>query len=179
MSSFAIDLPVKLVLVLTIMNIIYVKTLDEINAVRRLFREYEAYLNVDLCFQQFESELANLPGKYALPYGTLLLATDGQRAIGCGALRSLGAIQDRTCEMKRLYVCPENRGLGIGGKIARCLIQEGICLDYSTMVLDTLGRLKAAIHLYESLGFVRTEPYYDNPLPDVLYWKLDLRSQFE
>ena len=159
------------------MNIIRAKTSHEINEVRRLFREYEAYLNVDLCFQQFESELANLPGKYAPPSGTLLLATDGQKAIGCGALRSLGASQERTCEMKRLYVYPEGRGLGIGKQIARRLIQEGLRLGYSSMVLDTLDRLEAAIHLYESLGFVRTGPYYDNPLPDVVYWKLALRGQ--
>jgi putative acetyltransferase len=160
-----------------IMNIIQARTPHEINEVRSLFREYEAYLNVDLCFQQFESELANLPGKYAPPSGTLLLAKDKQKAVGCGALRRLGAIQDRTCEMKRLYVCPEGRGLGIGKKIARRLIQESVRFGYSTMVLDTLNRLDAAIHLYESLGFVRTEPYYDNPLPDVVYWKLDLRGK--
>jgi len=160
-----------------IMNIIQARTPHEIDGVRSLFREYEAYLNVDLCFQQFESELANLPGKYAPPSGTLLLAKDKQKAVGCGALRRLGAIQDRTCEMKRLYVCPEGRGLGIGKKIARRLIQESVRFGYSTMVLDTLNRLDAAIHLYESLGFVRTEPYYDNPLPDVVYWKLDLRGQ--
>jgi hypothetical protein len=95
------------------MNIIQARTPHEINEVRSLFREYEAYLNVDLCFQQFESELANLPGKYAPPSGTLLLAKDKQKAVGCGALRRLGAIQDRTCEMKRLYVCPEGRGVWV------------------------------------------------------------------
>ena len=160
-----------------IMNIVQAKTPHEIDEVRRLFREYETYLNVDLCFQHFESELADLPGKYAPPVGTLLLAKERQRAIGCGALRSLSPIQDRTCEMKRLYVCPEVRGLSIGKKIAERLIQEGVRLGYSTMVLDTLNRLEAAIQLYESLGFVRMEPYYDNPLPDVVYWKLDLRGQ--
>jgi GNAT superfamily N-acetyltransferase len=97
-----------------LMNITQVKTLHGIDEVRRLFREYEAYLNVDLCFQQFESELANLPGRYAPPSGTLLLAKDRQTVIGCGALRRFGAIQDRTCEMKRLYVCPEGQGQGIG-----------------------------------------------------------------
>lgn len=159
-----------------IMNIIHAKTPQEIDEVRRLFREYEAYLNVDLCFQEFESELANLPGKYAPPSGTLLLAIDGQTAVGCGALRRLGSIQARTCEMKRLYVRPDARGLGVGEQIAKRLIQEGCRLGYSTMVLDTLDRLKAAMQLYESLGFVRTEPYYDNPLPGVVYWKLDLNA---
>lgn len=153
------------------------KTPHEIDEVRRIFREYEAYLKVDLCFQQFESELANLPGKYAPPSGTLLLAMDEQRAVGCGALRRLGSIQDRTCEMKRLYVCSEARSMGIGGQIAKRLIQEGVRLGYSTMLLDTLDWLEAANHLYESLGFVRTEPYYDNPLSGVVYWKLDLMGQ--
>ncbi len=159
------------------MEIIYVKTLKEVDEVRRLFREYEAFLNVDLCFQQFEQELTNLPGKYAPPSGMLLLAMDGQKAIGCGALRNLGSIQDRTCEMKRLYVCPEARGVGVGKQIARRLIQEAVRIGYSTLVLDTLDRLEAAITLYKSLGFVLTEPYYDNPLSGVVYWKLDLRGQ--
>jgi putative acetyltransferase len=157
------------------MNIIRANTPKEIEAVRRLFREYEAYLDVDLCFQQFESELKNLPGEYAPPSGTLLLAMDGRQPVGCGALRRIGSIQESICEMKRLYVNPEARGLGGGKQIARRLIQEGVRLGYSTMVLDTLDRLKVALHLYESLGFVRTDPYYDNPLSGVVYWKLDLK----
>jgi putative acetyltransferase len=159
------------------MDIIYVESPQEVKEVRRLFREYEVFLNVDLSFQQFELELANLPGKYTPPFGTLLLASDGLKAFGCGALRSFGCIQDRICEMKRLYVRPEARGLGVGKQIARRLIEGGVRLGYSTMVLDTLDRLEAAIYLYESLGFVRTEPYYDNPLSGVIYWKLDLRNQ--
>jgi putative acetyltransferase len=159
------------------MNIIHAKSQHEIDEVRRLFREYEAYLNIDLCFQQFESELVNLPGRYAPPSGTLLLAMEGRKAFGCGALRRLRSIQDRTCEMKRLYVCPEARGLGVGKQIAKRLIQEGVRLGYSAMVLDTLDRLDATIHLYETLGFARTEPYYDNPLTGVVYLKLDLRGQ--
>lgn len=159
------------------MNIIRVKTPQAIDEVRKLFREYEAYLNVDLCFQQFESELANLPGKYAPPSGTLLLARDGQKAMGCGALRRVGSIQDRICEMKRLYIRTDARGRGVGRRIARRLIREGVRLGYATLLLDTLDRLGPAIHLYESLGFVRTAPYYDNPLVGVVYWKLDLTDQ--
>jgi len=159
------------------MDIIYANSPQEIDTARRLFREYEAYLNVDLCFQQFESELANLPGMYAPPTGTLLLAMDGQQAVGCGALRSFGSIQDRTCEMKRLYVRSKARGLGVGRRMARRLIQEGVQLGYATMVLDTLEKLEAAIHLYESLGFVSTTSYYDNPLAGVVYLKLDLTGQ--
>jgi len=81
--------------------------------------------------------------------------------------------------MKRLYVSPKARGRGVGRQIAQRLIHEGLRLGYSTMLLDTLDWLEAAIHLYESLGFMRTEPYYDNPLPGVVYWKLDLRGQHD
>lgn len=155
-------------------NLIRVNTPKEIDAVRRLFREYEAYLKVDLCFQDFELELATLPGKYAPPSGTLLLALDGEKPVGCGGLRRHGRAQNRTCEMKRLYVRPETRGLGLGKQLAIRLVQEAVRLGYSSIVLDTLGRLESAIHIYKSLGFVPTKPYYDNPLPDVRYWKLDL-----
>ena len=159
-----------------IMDIIRATSRKDLNEVRRLFREYETHLNVDLCFQKFESELATLPGKYAAPSGILLLATDGQKAVGCGALRRIKSLPGRTCEMKRLYVCPEARGLGVGKRIARQLIQDAVGLGYTTMVLDTLDRLKAAINLYQSLGFVSTQPYYDNPLSGVVYMKLDLRG---
>ncbi|WP_419663949.1 GNAT family N-acetyltransferase [Desulfosarcina variabilis] len=158
------------------MEIIQATSRKDLDEVRRLFREYETHLNVDLCFQQFESELATLPGKYAPPSGMLLLATDGQMAVGCGALRKIESLGNRTCEMKRVYVCPEARGQGVGKRIAIRLIQEAVGLGYATMVLDTLDRLKAAINLYQSLGFVSTKPYYDNPLAGVVYMTLDLRG---
>jgi len=148
-------------------------TPDEIEAVRRLFLEYEAYLDVDLCFQRFSEELDGLPGKYAPPEGMLLLAWDGRESAGCGALRKFG---HGSCEMKRLYVKPKYRGLGLGTTLARRLIDGAVHIGYSTMLLDTLDRLKAAMKIYESLGFVRTDPYYQNPLTDVVYWKLDLTS---
>lgn len=159
------------------MNIIQARTPPEIDAVRQLFREYEAYLDVDLCFQQFEAELAHLPGKYAPPSGTLLLAMHAGRAVGCGALRRFGAIEARTCEMKRLFVRPAARGMGVGRQIAMHLIAEALRLGYFTMVLDTLTQLKAALQLYASMGFIPTQPYYDNPLPGVVYLKLDLRDR--
>lgn len=158
------------------MDIVQATSRKDLYEVRRLFREYETHLNVDLCFQQFESELATLPGKYAPPSGMLLLATDGKMAVGCGALRKIESLGNRTCEMKRLYVCPDARGLGVGKRIALQLIQDAIRLGYTTMALDTLDRLKAAINLYQSLGFVSTQPYYDNPLSDVIYMTLDLRG---
>ena len=160
------------------MKIVKVKSLEEINEVKKLFLEYEAFLraelDIDISFQHFESELDQLPGKYAQPSGILLLAKEEQKALACGALRSFGPIQKNTCEMKRLYVRPEGRRLGLARKIATRLIQEARVLSYSTMVLDTSDRLKAAMNLYESLGFKRIEAYYYNPVPDVVYWKLDL-----
>ena len=157
------------------MEIVIAKSASQIDETRRLFREYEAELNVDLCFQQFESELAALPGKYAPPSGVLILAMDGQTAMGCGAVRRLGSPRDRRCEMKRLYVRPEARGLGLGNRIARRLIREAIRMGYKTMALDTLERLKTALRLYDSLEFVRTAPYYDNPLEGVVYLELELK----
>jgi len=153
------------------MKIKRAETPDEMDAVRRLFREYEAFLDVDLCFQSFEEELAGLPGKYAPPDGILLLAWDGWESAGCGALRKL---ENEICEMKRLFVKPKFRGLGLGTTLAKRLIHEAIRLGYATMLLDTLDRLKTAMMIYESLGFVQTDPYYRNPLVGVVYWKLDL-----
>lgn len=158
------------------MNIIQANTPYEIDAIRKLFREYETYLDIDLCFQDFESELASLPGKYAPPSGTLLLAMDGRKAVGCGALRRISSLENNACEMKRLYVRPAARSLGLGKRIAERLIQEAVRLGYAAMVLDTLDRLEAAIELYRSLGFVCVEPYYDNPLSGVIYMKLNLQD---
>jgi len=155
------------------MKIKQAETPYEIDAVRRLFREYEAYLDVDLCFQHFEEELAGLPGKYAPPDGVLLIAWDGPEAAGCGALRKFDT---GSCEMKRLYVKPKFRGLGVGLALAKRLIHEAVRLGYATMLLDTLDKLTEAIKIYESLGFVQTGPYYRNPLAGAVYWKLDLRS---
>ena len=152
-------------------KIITAGTAEEIESVRLLFREYQAFLGVDLCFQGFARELAGLPGDYAPPGGILLLAMQGQTAAGCGALRKL---DPSTCEMKRLFVRPEFRGRGLGKALARRLMDEAVRLNYSRIVLDTLDRLSAAMAIYESLGFVRTRPYYQNPLPGVVYWELSL-----
>ena len=152
--------------------IYYAQSKEDIEQIRSLFREYEAFLKVDLCFQNFEEELANLPGDYAPPWGILLLAKEGAEAVGCGALRKL---DKEICEMKRLYVKPQFRGKGLGYQLAKKLIEDARQLGYNWMYLDTLQRLKAANTLYESLGFERTTAYYHNPLPGVVYWKLDLR----
>jgi putative acetyltransferase len=153
------------------MKVTHARIPDDMDEVRRIFREYEEFLGVDLCFQGFEEEVANLPGAYAPPRGTLLLAVEGSDIIGCVALR---AIDEALCEMKRLYVRPNCRGRGIGRVLAETVIEEAKRIGYARMCLDTLETLRAAIALYESLGFRRRVPYYHNPLPGVVYWELDL-----
>lgn len=153
------------------MKIKRAQTPDEINEIRCLFREYEAFLDVDLCFQGFEDELSGLPGKYAPPAGELLIATAEDRVAGCVALRTL---DDRVCEMKRLFVRPEFRKTGLGKRLVREIIDVARQIGYPVMRLDTLDRLTEAMRLYESLGFRRIAPYYENPLQGVVYWELNL-----
>jgi len=150
------------------------RTGEDLEQLRTLFREYQALLGVDLGFQGFEDELADLPGAYAPPGGCLLLAVDGDQALGCVALRPMGPDH---CEMKRLYVRPGARGAGLGRRLAVASIEHAGQLGYTRMRLDTLDRLGEAMALYRSLSFVQTAPYYDNPLPGVIYWELDLPGQ--
>ena len=155
------------------MDIIRAQTPEQIEEVRKLFREYERFLNVDLCFQKFDEELAGLPGKYAPPDGALFIAVDGKKIAGCVALRKL---EDGICEMKRLFVRTQFRGKGVGRLLAKRIIDEAVTLGYKIMRLDTLDRLKEAMSLYESLGFKRIDAYYDNPLHGVVYWELKLKD---
>ena len=143
---------------------------------RAIFREYAAQLGVDLCFQGFEDELRGLPGDYAAPAGTLLLAfVDGALA-GCGAFRPLHDVDyPNACEMKRLYVRRAFRRFGLGRLLARQLMDRAIEAGYSTMLLDTLDDMEAARNLYETLGFEEIPPYYFNPVPGAHYLKADLR----
>ena len=143
----------------------------EIDIARGLFREYEAELGIDLCFQGFERELASLPGEYAPPAGRLLLAwTNGQPA-GCVALRR---IEEGLCEMKRLYLKPAFRRGGSGRLLTRTLIGEARAIGYHRMRLDTLPVMRAAVELYRSLGFRDIPPYRHNPIEGALYLELDL-----
>jgi len=151
------------------MRIIQVHTTSDIEAVRTLFREYERFLGVDLCFQGFEEELATLPGRYAPPQGRLLLAQVGEQAAGCVALRPLQ--EAGVCEMKRLFIRPAYRGQGLGLMLAQRIIHAAITVGYTVMRLDTLDTLERAMQLYETLGFRRCAPYYANPLPGVVYWE--------
>lgn len=146
---------------------------EHLDTVRRLFRKYAEFIDVDLCFQDFETELVSLPGKYASPEGAILLARVDENTVGCIALRQL---QMDTCEMKRLYIRPQYRGQGIGRLLVGRIIDVAIDRGYATMVLDTLDQLKTAKALYRSLGFEERKPYYHNPLPGVTYWELDLKT---
>ena len=139
--------------------------------VRVLFREYADALGVDLGFQGFEAELAGLPGDYAPPRGRLLIAREGRRAVGCAALRPLGA---DVGEAKRLYVRPEARGTGLGRQLTETLIAEATAIGYAWLRLDTLPGMTSAIALYRSLGFRAIAPYRYNPVEGTLFLERDL-----
>jgi ribosomal protein S18 acetylase RimI-like enzyme len=155
------------------MPIIQAQTAAELDAARELFRDYQQFLAVDLCFQGFEEELAALPGRYAPPAGRLLLALEGEYAVGCVALR---ALDDGACEMKRLFVRPDYRGQGLGWLLAMHVIHEATALGYAVMRLDTLDTLDSAMRMYAAMGFERRMPYYANPLPGVVYWERALNT---
>ena len=141
-----------------------------------IFREYAASLDVDLCFQNFDTELASLPGEYAPPRGQLLLAFVNGELAGCGALRPFADAEDgNACEMKRLYVRPGFRGVGLGRMLAQALLDEARSAGYSTILLDTLDDMEAARELYTTLGFVEVPPYYFNPIAGAHYLKAELK----
>jgi ribosomal protein S18 acetylase RimI-like enzyme len=156
-------------------DIIQAQSINDIDHTRELFREYEAWLEVDLCFQNFEKELAELPGGYASPDGRLLLAVVDEKVAGCVALRKIG---DGTCEIKRLFVRHEFRGHGLGRKLAQAIIHQAKQIGYERMRLDTLPpKMNDAIALYRSLGFKEIEPYYNNPVPGAKFMELNLVSE--
>jgi ribosomal protein S18 acetylase RimI-like enzyme len=154
------------------MKLVQAQESEDIQNARELFREYEAWLGISLCFQNFENEVAGLPGDYQPPNGRLLLAIKDEELAGCIALRKLS---HDTCEMKRLFLRPEARGQGWGRKLVEEIISEARDIGYQRMRLDTLpGKMDTAIALYRSLGFKEIPPYYDNPVPDATFMELDL-----
>lgn len=148
---------------------------EAFDSVRAIFREYAEGLGVDLCFQGFEAELADLPGDYAQPQGCLLLAMVDGAVAGCGAIRPLHDVDEaNACEMKRLYVRRAFRRFGLGRLIAQALIDRARAAGYSAMFLDTLDEMESARGLYATLGFVEVPPYYFNPIPGAHYLRVDL-----
>jgi len=153
------------------MQIIEAHKGEHLATIRELFGEYARAIEVDLCFQSFDRELAELPGKYAPPDGRLFLAREGATPAGCVAVRKIG---EGICEMKRLYVRPAFRGQGLGRTLANAVINAARHLGYERMRLDTLGSMNEALRLYESLGFQRIAPYYDNPSGCAVFMELRL-----
>ena len=154
------------------LSIIQAEADEQIAEAKTLFREYEAWLGMSLCFQDFEDEVASLPGKYAIPDGRLLLAYPGDKLAGCVALRPIG---DGICEMKRLFVRDGFRGRQIGVALIERLIADAREIGYIAMRLDTFPpKMGKAVKLYESHGFRSIPPYYENPYDGVLFMELTL-----
>jgi ribosomal protein S18 acetylase RimI-like enzyme len=150
----------------------HIQSGEALEEIRALFLEYARGLNFNLCFQNFDKELAELPGPYNLPRGRLILGQIDGRTAGCIALKPL---EPGICEMKRLFVRPEFRWKHIGLKLARHIVDEARVIGYSAMRLDTIrGTMDNAIGLYASLGFREIPAYYVNPIPNAYYMQLDL-----
>jgi GNAT superfamily N-acetyltransferase len=149
-----------------------VESPSQIAQARELFREYEKALGISLCFQNFDQELASLPGGYAPPSGRLLLATDEGQLAGCAALHPL---EPGICEMKRLYLRPAFRGKGLGRIMVETIIREARAIGYHRLRLDTIEPLmKDAVRTYRKIGFREIAPYCANPCEGALYMELDL-----
>ena len=151
------------------------KTPQEINALRDLFQEYANALQIDLCFQGFEAELAGLPSEYAAPRGAVLMATVNEELAGCCALRPLDAVDyPNACEMKRLYVRADFRRTGVGRQLAEAILDRARMAGYACVLLDTLNDMESARALYQDLGFEEIGPYYHNPIEGAHYLKVNL-----
>ena len=154
------------------LEIVPARTTQLLAQARALFKEYGAWIGIDLSFQNFEEELANLPAGYRPPEGCLLLALARGEAAGCVAVRKL---KTGVCEMKRLYVKPQFRGMRIGKALAEAAIEEAKRLGYERMRLDTLPSMTRAQELYLSLGFQEIAPYRFNPVEGTVYMELKLK----
>ena len=146
-----------------------------IETTREIFREYAGQLGIDLCFQNFDEELVDLPGDYAAPQGCLLLAMLDGEVAGCCALRPLDTVDyPNASEMKRLYVRQAHRRSGLGRQLAEAILDAARVAGYHSVLLDTLNDMEAARALYEDLGFKDIPPYYHNPIAGAHYLKADL-----
>ena len=146
----------------------------DIIAVRTLFTEYASWLGFSLAYQNFDEELASLPGRYSGATGRLLLARVDEAPAACGAIRRL---EDSVCEIKRLFVRPAFRGLGLGRALVEKLISDARDLGYSTMRLDTVAeKMGDAVRLYKALGFHEIPAYYPNAPAGTIYLELRLRE---
>ena len=146
----------------------------DVTAVRELFIEYASWIGFSLAYQNFDEELASLPGKYASPTGRLILARSDGAPAACGAFRQL---ESSICEMKRLFVKPEFRGCGLGRRVAEKLIGDARDLGYSTMRLDTVAaKMGDAVRVYNALKFSEIPAYYPNAPAGTLYFELRLRD---
>jgi GNAT superfamily N-acetyltransferase len=147
---------------------------DDVQRSRTLFEEYACGIGISLCFQNFDRELANLPGDYAAPDGRLLLAEEGGELAGCIAMRKLS---DGICEMKRLFLRPAFRGQGLGRVLVESIIDEARKLGYTYMRLDTIpGPMDNAIALYQSMGCAEIGPYCETPVDGAKFMELDLST---
>jgi putative acetyltransferase len=143
----------------------------DLQAVRDLFREYQASLGLDLGFQNFDEEFSGLPGKYAPPQGALYLFEHEGEPAGCAALRPLS--EPSTCELKRLYVRPSARNQRAGHRLVQTMLAQARTLGYRRVLLDTLESMMAARKLYESFGFREITPYYESPLANAIYYAFE------
>jgi ribosomal protein S18 acetylase RimI-like enzyme len=148
-------------------------TPEELGLTAELFQEYGSSLGIDLSFQDFAAELQTLPGLYAPPRGTLLLALADGHPAGCCALRPLDEVDEpNASEMKRLYVRPAFRRFGLGRQLVEATLDAGRRLGYAAILLDTLDDMEAARTLYEDLGFEEVPPYYHNPIAGAHYLRV-------
>lgn len=149
-------------------KVVPARSAQDLECTAQLFAAYAESLGLDLSFQDFDAELKSLPGKYAPPTGEVLLARDNTgTAVGCVAVRPLSPPD--CCEMKRLYILPTRRGLGVGKKLLHEILDIAASLGYSEIKLDTLPSMSQAISLYESVGFAPTKPYYKTPLTGTVF----------
>lgn len=148
----------------------------DLEAAIHLFKAYTLWLDIDLTFQDYATELLCMPGKYAPPTGSLLLARSSRtnEPLGCVAIRPMEA--EGVCEMKRLYVAPQGRRLGLGKALIEAAVSEAVRIGYAQIRLDTLPKMAAAIGLYGKTGFVQIEAYYDTPLTGTIFFERRLAS---